>query len=166
MGEVSKNPVKFADVLNVWSLRRISYFGCVCTFYWNRPSTYCGPYKIPMILSGKALNYIFHELDIRSSLSSWKGCLTFQPRFFNPDFSTWIFQPQCSTPRFNPNVQPQGSTSIFNPGLFNHELFNPINFLGLKNSWLECPLTTWAWTFQPWTFQPHQLSGVEEIMVK
>ena len=72
-----------------------------------------------MILSGKALNYIFHELDIRSSLSSWKGCLTFQPGFFNP------------------KVQPQGSTPIFNPGLSNHELFNPINYLGLKSSWLS-----------------------------
>ena len=42
-------------------------FHLFCIF--NR---FCDPLKLPMILSGKALNYIFHELEIRSSLSSWK----------------------------------------------------------------------------------------------
>ena len=42
-------------------------FSLFCIF--NR---FCDPLKLPMILCGKALNYIFHELEIRSSLSSWK----------------------------------------------------------------------------------------------
>ena len=38
---------------------------------------FCDPEKLPMVLPGKALNYIFHELEIRSSLSSWQDNFDF-----------------------------------------------------------------------------------------
>ena len=70
----------------------------------------------------------------RLNINDRFGCKTFQPGTFQPQDSTPSFnpglfnpkiQPQDSIPRFNPKIQPPDFlTPSFNPGLFNSRLFN------------------------------------------